>query len=198
MGVAPAAVMNVDVHEPRPVGGVPRDEAGLLPRLAHGGVRGVLTAVDVAAGLQPQAEPLVPMQDHTSGTGHDCRGRDVHGVGLLIERVGQPRQLGPEPRERTGFTFVDREPPPQQAIEGLAVGGRRGAMQTSGPDDGSADRRHVDELGGLRRQVHPVAVNVDHHLPVLRADPHRDAGAEAVLPEKPHGLDIALEFLGDA
>ena len=75
--------------------------------------RSGVAGVDVTAGLQPQTEPLVPMQHHATGDGvahHDRRGGDVHRCGVLVEGMLEAVELLDERDDRRTFTCIDRRP----------------------------------------------------------------------------------------
>jgi hypothetical protein len=90
--VAAGTLVDVDVEQQGPRHGVGGIEAGLLPRLAHGGLPRCLASFEVTARLQPAAEPLVAMQQHpTGGILHDGRTGHVGGIGELVQWCRQPR-----------------------------------------------------------------------------------------------------------
>ena len=76
MGVPARAGMHVDVQQREPVRRPVHRQPGLLRRFPQRRIPRRLTAVDVAAGLQPQRQPLVEMQHHPGITGDDGRGGD--------------------------------------------------------------------------------------------------------------------------
>ncbi len=71
-------------------------QAQLLDGLSPGGHGRRLPGVDVAAGLHPAGETLVQMQDRAPAADDDGRRGDVHGVGLLVERIVEAIELGQE------------------------------------------------------------------------------------------------------
>jgi len=89
---------------------VPHDEPGLLVRLAQGGLPRCLAVVDVPARLEPDPQALVQMQNHAPRADDDGRTRDVHGIGLLVEGVLEPRELLEEGPDRRSLAFVYRDP----------------------------------------------------------------------------------------
>lgn len=83
-------------------------ETGLLDRLAPGCPPRRLTGIEVSTGLQPHVETLVSMEHDTARTEHERRPRDVHRIGLLIERIGQLVEGFEERRDTAVFRIVVR------------------------------------------------------------------------------------------
>jgi hypothetical protein len=71
-----------------------------LPRL--------LARLDVAARLQPDAEPLVTVQYHSAWSDDDGRAGDVDRIGLLVVRLLETVQFGEELPDGFPFTIIDR------------------------------------------------------------------------------------------
>ena len=94
--------MHVDVHERRAAASEANVESRLLGGLADGGLPGRFPRIDMSAGLQPQAQQLVPMEHDAPGAGHDRRAGDVRRIGIPLERAREPGQLAdyPAPRRR--------------------------------------------------------------------------------------------------
>ena len=83
-------------------------QPGLLLRFPQRCLPRRLPRVDVAAWLHPAADSLVPVQHRAARPGHDGRARDVDGVGVPAEGIGQPVQLGQEPRTRSDLPLCHR------------------------------------------------------------------------------------------
>ena len=93
----------------------------------------------MAAGLDPDAEPLVPVQQHTARSHDDGRRGDVDTVGMLVERPVQPAQLGLHAGERRGFARVDRSPRLQLSVprrQALVDGGQVASASYGGVSPG--------------------------------------------------------------
>jgi len=104
MGVAEGGLVHVDVDEQRAAGWMLDAQAQLLGRLTPGRRGRGLAGVDVAAGLHPDAEPLVEVQDRAAPAHHDARRGDVGRVGVLVARRGQPGELREEALAGGGLT----------------------------------------------------------------------------------------------
>ena len=96
MRVAEGRLVHVEVDQERTGGGVLDRQAQLLGRLAQRRLVGGLAGVDVAAGLHPDAEALVPVQHRAAAADDDARRGDVGRVGVLVAGRGEPAQLGQE------------------------------------------------------------------------------------------------------
>ncbi len=110
--VTPPTGMDVDVGEMwHAVGthvGERHVESGLLVRFAARRVPRCLARIDVPPWLQPDAEPLVTQQHDPTPTDDDSRAGDVHRVGVLVERIGEPFELAPDARDARALRVVDR------------------------------------------------------------------------------------------
>ncbi len=96
MRVGVGRLVDVEMDEERARGGMLDGETQFLGGLAQrGGGRG-LARVDVAAGLHPDAEPLVPVQDGAAAPDHDARRGDVGRAGVLVTRGVEQAELGQE------------------------------------------------------------------------------------------------------
>jgi hypothetical protein len=102
--------VHVDVHQGRPPTGEAHGQAGLLGRLAERGLPGCLARLDVAARLQPDTEPLVPVEHGAACTHHDGRAGHVGGVCVLVERAVETRDDGEELSDAAGLAGVDGHP----------------------------------------------------------------------------------------
>lgn len=75
MGVTSGCRMNVHMDELGNTSGVPITEtdveAGFLTGLSSGGLPGALSRIDVTAGLQPHAQPLVPEEKYPTCANHN-------------------------------------------------------------------------------------------------------------------------------
>ena len=88
--------MDIEVQEQRAPRRVCHGEAELLGRLTLRRHVGRLAGVDVTAGLHPDAQALVEMQDSAAAPDHDARGGDVRRIGVFVARRGQATELGQE------------------------------------------------------------------------------------------------------
>ena len=102
----PTPVVNVEVSQPGWAGPRLEAEARLLLRFASGRFPGHLARVEVAAGLQPQAEPLVAVQHDPGRAEDEGRAGQVGRVGLAVEGVGQAAQGDQHSVARPGLPSV--------------------------------------------------------------------------------------------
>ena len=112
MGVAAASGVDIDVRQHRHTGRIEVGEAhlepGLLGRLATRRLPRRLARVDVTAGLQPEAQPLVPQQHDPARAGDDRRTSDMDDIGMLVERIGEPVELDEEAVDVGELGVIDR------------------------------------------------------------------------------------------
>jgi two-component system OmpR family response regulator len=83
-------------------------EPRFLPGLTQRSIPRGFTWVDVATGLQPDAQPLVFEQQHSARTDDDRRAGHVGGIRLLIEWTLQRVESGEELVDRHAFPVVER------------------------------------------------------------------------------------------
>ncbi len=96
VGMAERRLVHVEVDEARPAGRVLDTQAQLLDGLAPGRHRGRLAGVDVAAGLHPDPQALVPVQHRPAPADDDARRGDVRRRGVLVAGRVEDGELGQE------------------------------------------------------------------------------------------------------
>ena len=96
MDVAGGGRVDVDVNEVGAARRVAQGETGFLHRLAQRGGGRVLPLVEVTTGLEPDAQPPMPVEHGAARAGHDRRGGDVGRVGVAAEGIGESLELGQE------------------------------------------------------------------------------------------------------
>ena len=94
--VAVGGLVDVEVEQQRTRRGMLDRETELLGGLAQRRVFGTLAGVDVAAGLHPDAEPLVPVQHRAAAADHDARRGHVDRAGVLVAGRTEAVELGEE------------------------------------------------------------------------------------------------------
>ncbi len=104
--MAPRAGVDVHVDDGGADLGVADFQPGLLAGLPQGGIGQWLARVDVAAGLQPEAESLVAVQHHAARADHDGAGGDVDRIGVLVERVLEGQEVALEEFDRELLAVV--------------------------------------------------------------------------------------------
>ena len=101
-------VVDADVDEL----GHPAEEfdlhAGLLDNLASSGFPRRLTGIDVAARLQPRPDLEMAKQDDAASADNEPRPGDMNRVGMPVEWLGKPADLGDEALDVAAFLVVDR------------------------------------------------------------------------------------------
>jgi len=137
-GVRPA--VHVDMHEARALGWVRDREPGLLERLACRAVPRLLARFEVTAGLHPDPELAVLVQEHAARPHHDRGPRDMGRVRVLVERRVEPPDLHEHPRDRRALTLVHGVVRGEQAahdracvVSGYAVNVQRPWSMTVSP-----------------------------------------------------------------
>ncbi len=193
-------------------------EAGLLPTLAQRCIPGGLTDVDVAAGLQPDAEPLVFQQDHTARSNHDARPRHVDRIALEVERGLQPIERLQERRDRVDLALVNRHPRddigPNALVEVVAgMRHRTGVPDLSANDtrvilwhfflsssvscrydQQNRERHQADRTGGDPHMDHDT--NIAHRILIAVDDP--DLRRTSVAGLRAAGFSVSAPTDGDA
>jgi hypothetical protein len=115
------------------------DQSGLLRRLPKSGGEQRLVRLDVTTRLDPDAESLVPVQQHASRSDDDRRRCYVDSVGMLVERSRQSRELVVHALQRRCLAIVDRPPRGElraQQDEPLVDGGQVASASYGGGSPG--------------------------------------------------------------
>ena len=89
MGVATWSGMYIDMHQLRPLWRMGCREPGFLQGFAHGAIPWCFAFVDVPAGLEPDAEAFVSMQQYPQFTHHNGRAGHVGDVAMFVEWVAE-------------------------------------------------------------------------------------------------------------
>jgi hypothetical protein len=84
------------------------DESGLFERLTERRGLGSLAFIDVAAGLEPDLEESMSMQDNAARGDDERRGRDVVIVLRFAERAAGPGEPVQRGGNRDRLLFVQR------------------------------------------------------------------------------------------
>lgn len=78
--MASTTVVGIDMEDPADIV-VATVDSGLLPRLTDSSLRWCFTGVHVSAGLQPDTQPLVSVEQYTGRGDHHSRSGDMHEIG---------------------------------------------------------------------------------------------------------------------
>ncbi len=108
MGMTLGCRVDIDMDDRGNPAEVRGGEAGLFQYLPQRRVFGPFAFIDVSAGLNPDAEPLVFMKDDTAPAHHDRRGRYVDRATVFGEGTIEPIKLFDEGDQRHPFLFIDR------------------------------------------------------------------------------------------
>ena len=107
MRVALRCRVHVDVNDRWVSAEMRGCQSGLLEDFPDDPVRQRLPRIDMATGLDPDPQTLVPMKDHPAPPDDKCRRSDVKRIGVLAERLSKAIQLIKKCSDRDTFAFVD-------------------------------------------------------------------------------------------